>query len=334
MDGWLLRPAVLDDAEAVAEAFAGDPKMARQGDVADVASARRYLEALTETSEDRSAWVAVDGAGPARALVGVSADPANRLGWFFYWCHRDARGGGVTRRAARAVADHALSPAGMRLERLELGHRVNNPASGGVATAAGFVLEGREREKFLVDGERVDVLTYGRLRTDPAPPRDDGLPILGLRSVDPSDAARMTRVLGDPRLYAVIGGEPPSEEALAERYARLVAGRSDDGTEEWINDLVLLDGEPVGYVQATVTGDEAVRRSAELAWVIGTPWQGRGLATQAARLLVDGLRRRGVVELVAHVAPGHAASQAVAHRLGMTRTGVVADSEERWHRAL
>ena len=29
------------------------------------------------------------------------------------------------------------------------------------------VQEGREREKFLIDGERIDVLTYGRLHFDP-----------------------------------------------------------------------------------------------------------------------------------------------------------------------
>ncbi|NMA78262.1 MAG: GNAT family N-acetyltransferase [Actinomycetales bacterium] len=68
--------------------------------------------------------------------------------------------------------DRALSPSaagGWGLERLELGHRVNNPASGAVARAAGFVQEGTERGKFLIDGERVDVLTYGRLRSDPGP---------------------------------------------------------------------------------------------------------------------------------------------------------------------
>jgi RimJ/RimL family protein N-acetyltransferase len=63
----------------------------------------------------------------------------------------------------------ADAQSGWGLERLELGHRVNNPASGAVARAAGFVHEGTEREKFLVDGERIDVLTYGRLRSDPWP---------------------------------------------------------------------------------------------------------------------------------------------------------------------
>ncbi len=55
------------------------------------------------------------------------------------------------------------------LERLELGHRVNNPASAAVAEAAGFVREGVERGKFLIAGARVDVTTYGRLVTDPMP---------------------------------------------------------------------------------------------------------------------------------------------------------------------
>ena len=70
-------------------------------------------------------------------------------------------------RAAATVANWALHERG--LERLELGHRVNNPASGAVARSAGFVKEGTERGKFLIDGQRIDVDTYGRLRSDPAP---------------------------------------------------------------------------------------------------------------------------------------------------------------------
>jgi len=78
-----------------------------------------------------------------------------------------ARGRGWTSRAAATVADWVLTVRG--LERLELGHRVNNPASGVVARRAGFVKEGTERAKFLVDGRRVDVDTYGRVRSDPTP---------------------------------------------------------------------------------------------------------------------------------------------------------------------
>lgn len=63
------------------------------------------------------------------------------------------------------------------VERLELGHRVNNPASGAVARHAGFIREGTERGKFLIGGQRIDVDTYGRLHSDPSPPFD-ALPMI------------------------------------------------------------------------------------------------------------------------------------------------------------
>jgi RimJ/RimL family protein N-acetyltransferase len=81
-----------------------------------------------------------------------------------------ARGRGWTAAAAATIAKWALTTRG--LERLELGYRVNNPASGAVARRSGFVKEGTEREKFLVDGQRIDVDTYGRLGSDPSPSFD------------------------------------------------------------------------------------------------------------------------------------------------------------------
>ena len=170
-----LRPVREADAAAVLEAFGSAPDMARQGDVADLASAQEYVGWLQEPSR-RSFAVCVDER--MVGLVAVGVDALNRSGWVFYWMHAAHRGRGVTAGAVAAVADWALTeePAGAGLERLELGHRVNNPASGRVALAAGFVQEGRERGKFLIDGERIDVLTYGRLRTD-SWPRTPPLPL-------------------------------------------------------------------------------------------------------------------------------------------------------------
>lgn len=161
-----LRPVGEEDAPAVLAAFTSAPDMARQGDVTDLDTAQAHVEWL-RTGPRRAFAIEVDD-----RLVGVVAlvvDRTNRNGWVFYWLHAEHRGRGVTARAAATVCDWALRADGGGLERLELGHRLNNPASGGVARAAGFVLEGRERGKFLVDGERVDVLTYGRLRSDPWP---------------------------------------------------------------------------------------------------------------------------------------------------------------------
>lgn len=161
-----LRPLRGDDAPAVLDAFASAPDMARQGEVRTPEQAAAYVAHLTEPGSGRQVF-AVTVEDRLVGVIGVAVDRVNRTGWFWYWMHAAQRGRGWTSSAATTVADWALDDGGC--ERLELGHRVNNPASGRVAQAAGFVLEGRERERFLIDGKRIDVLTYGRLRTDPVP---------------------------------------------------------------------------------------------------------------------------------------------------------------------
>lgn len=164
-----LRPLAVGDAPDVLEAFRSNPDMDRQGRVATLEEAERYVEKLVTGDSPHDPWAIVDG-GHLVGLVCVSVDEDNRSGWFWYWMNAAARGRGLMSRAAATIADRALSHSG--LERLELGHRVNNPASGAVARAAGFVREGTERGKFLIAGQRIDVATYGRLLSDPAPSFD------------------------------------------------------------------------------------------------------------------------------------------------------------------
>ena len=152
-----------------------------------------------------------------------------------------------------------------------------------------------------------------------------------LRPLTVADAEVMSRVLADPTLYEFIGGEPPSVEELEDRYAFQTRGGSPDGTEEWINLVVVLGPgrEPIGYVQATVPRDGG---PAEIAWVIGRAWQGRGHATRAAQLLVEQLEARGVRDVVGHIHPRHTASQVIARKLGMDPTDIMVDGETRWQR--
>lgn len=173
-----LRRLRSDDAQDVLDAFRSHPDMARQGEVTTLEQAQEYVDRLVDPEGPHRVWAVLDPdapAGPAVVgVVGVSVDAANRNGWFWYWMNASHRGRGLTTGAARAGAGWALSDEpGAGLHRLELGHRVNNPASAAVARAAGFVQEGLEREKFLVDGERIDVATYGRLRSDPWPGGDE-----------------------------------------------------------------------------------------------------------------------------------------------------------------
>ncbi|TDD68476.1 N-acetyltransferase [Jiangella aurantiaca] len=145
------------------------------------------------------------------------------------------------------------------------------------------------------------------------------------------DAADMVEVLSDPALYTFIGGTPPSLPELRSRYSRLVAGRSPDGRQEWLNWIIRRtpDGRAVGTVQATVT-DEG--RQAEIAWVVGAAFHGQGYATAAAVALVAWLDERGVRTITAHVHPEHQASMTVAERAGLRPTERFDDGERLWIR--
>jgi RimJ/RimL family protein N-acetyltransferase len=142
-----------------------------------------------------------------------------------------------------------------------------------------------------------------------------------------ADAAEMVDVLADPGLYTVIGGRPPTLDELPGQYRRQLVGRSADGREIWLNWIVRVGGAAVGFVQATVLeGDRAV-----VAWVIGRPWQGHGYATEAGRELLALLARRGATRVEAYIAPGHAPSERVAARLGLSATGQFdPDGEQLW----
>jgi RimJ/RimL family protein N-acetyltransferase len=146
-----------------------------------------------------------------------------------------------------------------------------------------------------------------------------------------SDAAEMTRVLSAPELYEFTGGAPPTLAELHARYTRQCAGRSPGGRQEWRNWILRLRpyGAAVGYVQATIVAGGA---RAEIAWVVGLPWQGRGYAGEAARALADWLEARGVREVIACIRPGHHASAAVARRAGLSPTERYQDGERVWRR--
>ncbi|MFG2868321.1 GNAT family N-acetyltransferase [Streptomyces sp. NPDC048338] len=181
-------------------------------------------------------------------------------------------------------------------------------------------------------------------------------------------AAEMAAVLADPALYAFTGGAPATVDELRARYTRMLAGAPDPGVD-WCNWVLRLraDGALTGTVQATLApageaappaGREhtappgsashdspapgsassgparASGRVAEIAWVVGTERQGRGLASEAARALVAWLGTQGVSTVVAHVHPDHHASAAVAAAAGLSPTAGRQDGEVRWELAL
>ena len=150
---------------------------------------------------------------------------------------------------------------------------------------------------------------------------------LDLEPLTVAHATELAPLLDDLRLHEFTGGAPASAAALADRYRRLEKRRSPAGNQGWGNWVmrVRATGRAAGTVQATLpTGGPA-----EVAWVVAWEAQGRGYAKEAARSLVALLLADGWA-VVAHIHPGHLASQGVARAAGLSPTGDVYDGEVRW----
>jgi RimJ/RimL family protein N-acetyltransferase len=108
--------------------------------------------------------------------------------------------------------------------------------------------------------------------------------ILEPQTVD--HAEEMFFVLSDPAIYEYENEPPSSLEWLRARFARLESRRSADGEEQWLNWVIRLPtSELIGFVQATVRSNgEAV-----IAYELSSPYWGRGLASQAVRLMIGEL---------------------------------------------
>ncbi|MFS0731369.1 GNAT family protein [Curtobacterium sp. 1P10AnD] len=163
----VLRPWLVGDADALVAARASSDDLDTQfGPLPDADAAARFIETVLVTETDRQhRAIVVDGV--AVGNVGLTAiEHRHDTAWVSYWLARSGRGRGLATRAVATVAERAFRDG---LFRLELGHRVNNPASCRVATGAGFRSEGVERQKLRYGADRFDVETHARLATDPAP---------------------------------------------------------------------------------------------------------------------------------------------------------------------
>jgi RimJ/RimL family protein N-acetyltransferase len=159
---------------------------------------------------------------------------------------------------------------------------------------------------------------------------------LHLEPVAVDDADEMAAILADRRLYRFTGGEPSTADALRATFTRLADARSASGGAQlnWVVRHRVGD-QAIGMLQAIFTDGGRV---AEIAWVMGVPWQGQGLATEATRAVVAFLNAHGVRTITAWIRPDHLASAAVARRAGLTPTREYRDTElhreQLWRRQL
>lgn len=108
-------------------------------------------------------------------------------------------------------------------------------------------------------------------------------------------ASRVFAPLSDARLYTFMPKDPPVDLAsLTERFARLEARQSPDGTQAWLNWVARLSepdvrGAPyVGLFEATVEGDVA-----HVAYFVFSAFQRRGIAREGLEAVMSALERTG-----------------------------------------
>jgi RimJ/RimL family protein N-acetyltransferase len=150
-------------------------------------------------------------------------------------------------------------------------------------------------------------------------------PRLRLEPLVVAHAEALYPVLSDPRQHEFLDqGAPASLDALRERHRRLESRRSADGAEHWLNWALLpRDGpaDAIGFVQATVCEGG----NAWVAYQVAHALQGRGLATEATRAMVEHLAADWhVTRFMATVDRRHERSWRLLERLGFRR----ADAEQ------
>jgi RimJ/RimL family protein N-acetyltransferase len=152
---------------------------------------------------------------------------------------------------------------------------------------------------------------------------------LTLELLTVTHAPELASSLSDAAVYEVIGGSPRSEAEWRNLLRVWERRLSPDGRQTWLNWAIRLLplGPVVGYVQATVEHGEA-----QIAYVVGTPWQRKGYAVEAVRDMLTQLRQEYDVHLVrASIAPGHVASERAAAAAGLTPTAEqTSDGEQIW----
>lgn len=99
-------------------------------------------------------------------------------------------------------------------------------------------------------------------------------------------AERMFLILSEPSLHSFLDSSlPESVDSLRERYAKLEARVSPDGSQRWLNWIVVLPREgPIGFVQATVVG-----KTAWVAYLLGRAHWSHGYAAEGTSALLNHL---------------------------------------------
>jgi RimJ/RimL family protein N-acetyltransferase len=322
------------------------------GDIADVTAAcndaliQRFLPHLPRPYTEADARAFACEFAPARwdsggaqfaisdprtdRLLGcVGVHPGSRgVAEIGYWLAPWGRGRGAATDAARAASAWAFKQG---YARLEIRTDLANSPSQRVAIAAGYAREGIQRGGGQAhDGNRYDLITWGRLATDPPGPAPRLLPdLLGgelsdgtvtLRPLGVEDTEDVYRTHQLPEVVAAqVPPEPFSHDRTVRRCAQaesnwLAGAQAALSIRDAVTDA--FAGEIGLYYNEPPTGQ------AMIGYALDPAWRGYGYASRAVRLLAAwAFERTGIVRLIAGTDPENVASQRVLTAAGFRREG-------------
>lgn len=316
-----------------------DPAMRRWTPVPHPAGGYGQAEALDFLRTVRTGWlsgerlswaVEVERDGPTYA-GGISLRPEGRVGEVGFGLHPAFRGRSVASTAVRLVRDYAFD--GLGLEVLRWRAAVGNWGSRRVAAAAGFVYDGTVRQLLEHRGELRDGWVATITSHDPRTPQPwlDQPVLTGrsavLRPFDDDDVDRVVEACADPRTaHWLVSLPQPYGPTDAQDYiegTRELAARS-LGLTWCLADPA--DDRCLGSVSLEGLGGYA--RRAEIGYWAHPAARGRGVVTEAVRLVTAYAEQAGLVDsIVIRCAAGNHASRHVAEAAGYHRSGCLPASE-------
>jgi RimJ/RimL family protein N-acetyltransferase len=148
-----------------------------------------------------------------------------------------------------------------------------------------------------------------------------------LRRLRESDASAFAAYRSDPEVARYQSWEPPYALAKAQALVTGMNARHPDTPGEWFQFAVALrdTDQLIGDCAALVRGDDP--RQVEIGFTFAKAHQGRGLATEAVRRLLDYLLiERGKHRVSASCDDRNVRSSALMRRVGMRREGLLIQS--------
>ena len=170
-DRLILRPFVLEDAQAMYDNWAKDPEVTKflswpcyksTADAYDIL--RIWLESYEKPEFYQWAIVMKETDQPIGSISVVNSDDRVAMAEIGYCIGKLWWGRGIMPEALSAVMDYLFDLVGM--QRIEAGHDPNNPASGAVLRKCGLQYEGTLRRRIRSNQGITDVAWYSILKEE------------------------------------------------------------------------------------------------------------------------------------------------------------------------